>query len=113
MDKNRVDYFIMSMGDKFLSRDHMAIRTELEKMDHQQFSYITSLDYKNPVVLLLFSLFLGPLGVDRFLLGQTGWGLLKLLTFGGLGIWAFIDFFQIMRLTKDYNYRLFINSLGY
>jgi len=35
---------------------------------------------------------LGWLGVHRFYLGKIGTGILMILTFGGLGIWAIIDF---------------------
>ncbi|HSK04217.1 MAG TPA: NINE protein [Kofleriaceae bacterium] len=46
---------------------------------------------KEWVVAILLSFFVGSLGVDRFYLGQTGLGVLKLLTCGGAGLWALID----------------------
>jgi len=46
---------------------------------------------KSWLVALLLSVFVGELGVDRFYLGRIVTGILKLLTFGGLGIWWLID----------------------
>lgn len=44
----------------------------------------------------LLSLLLGILGVDRFYLGKIGTGILKLVTFGGVGIWALVDLILIL-----------------
>ena len=51
---------------------------------------------KSHVVAILLSFFLGAFGVDRFYLGYTGLGILKLVTIGGLGLWALIDFIRII-----------------
>jgi TM2 domain-containing membrane protein YozV len=50
---------------------------------------------KNYVVALIISYLVGYFGVDRFYVGKIGTGILKLLTFGGLGIWWLIDFLLI------------------
>lgn len=47
------------------------------------------------LLAVAFSYFFGGLGVDRFYLGYTGLGVLKLLTFGGFGIWHLVDMLLI------------------
>lgn len=47
-----------------------------------------------PALLLCF--FLGGLGIHRFYVGKIGTGILQLVTLGGLGIWALIDFIMII-----------------
>ena len=50
---------------------------------------------KNKTTALLLSILLGGLGVDRFYLGYTGLGVLKLLTAGCFGVLYLIDIINI------------------
>jgi TM2 domain-containing membrane protein YozV len=45
----------------------------------------------NWTITLIMSIIFGEIGVDRFIMGHVGLGILKLLTFGGFGIWWLID----------------------
>ena len=47
-----------------------------------------------PAFLLCF--LLGVFGIHRFYVGKIGTGILQLVTLGGLGIWALIDFVMII-----------------
>ena len=59
---------------------------------------------KDWLTTVIISFFLGGLGIDRFWLGYTGLGILKLITCGGLGVWALIDFILILlRRVPDSN----------
>jgi TM2 domain-containing membrane protein YozV len=55
---------------------------------------------KDWIVTLLLSILLGGLGIDRFYAGSIGLGVLKLITFGGFGLWWLIDI--ILLVTGNY-----------
>ena len=58
---------------------------------------------KDPGTMLVLSVLLGSVGVDRFMLGDTGMGLLKLFTFGLCGVLTIIDWFTVKSKTNEYN----------
>lgn len=49
------------------------------------------ISHKSRLLLSLLAWLVGYLAIDRFYLGQVGTGILKLVTFGGVGIWYLID----------------------
>ncbi len=51
---------------------------------------------KSWIACLLLCFFLGGLGIHRFYMGYTWQGIVQLLTAGGCGIWALIDFIRII-----------------
>lgn len=51
---------------------------------------------KSFLVTFVLSLLLGFIAVDRFYLGKVGTGILKLITFGGFGIWYLIDLILVL-----------------
>lgn len=52
------------------------------------------------IFVWVFCFLLGELGIDRFIRGQIGLGIVKLITGGGCGVWALVDW--IIALTKAY-----------
>jgi len=93
----------MSNG-KFLEGHQMnMIREQLLAIDDSKWAMISTIQFKDPTTLLIVSLLAGGLGIDRFMLGDSGLGVGKLLTCGGLGIWTIVDWFQIQKSTREKN----------
>jgi len=107
MEQNKIDMFTATMSGKFPAEKLMLMRNQLEKVDDNKFMIIQSLEYKDPTTILIVSILIGGLGVDRFMLGQTGMGIGKLLTCGGFGIWTIIDWFTIKKTTQELNFQKF------
>jgi TM2 domain-containing membrane protein YozV len=68
--------------------------------------------FKDPTMILIMSVLLGGLGADRFMLGQIGLGILKLLTFGGLGFWTIFDWFTIQGKARNMNQEMLMQALA-
>lgn len=64
---------------------------------------ISTTQFKDPSTMLIVSVIAGSLGIDRFMIGDTGLGIGKLLTCGGFGVWAIIDWFMIQGATREKN----------
>jgi len=65
---------------------------------------------KSRLAVTLLAFFLGEFGAHRFYLGKIGTAIAMLLTGGGFGIWALVDFiFAVAGLMKDKEGRLITN----
>lgn len=112
MDSNNVTIFMAQHGDKFPAVSMPIIKKKLDEADEQKFFFIGTQEYRSPVMIIIVSLLCGTLGIDRFLLGQTGLGIAKLLTCGGFGFWTIIDWFLVMNATRESNFEKFTRVAG-
>jgi TM2 domain-containing membrane protein YozV len=103
MDKQKVEMFLLINGKYFDSLQLFQIKENLSLVDDTKLTMLQSVKFYDPSAVLLISIFAGHFGIDRMYLGETGLGIAKLLTCGGLGIWTLIDWFLIMRITREKN----------
>lgn len=106
MDKQKIDLYLTTNAKYFEPSAIPIIRQKLEKADETSFLSVQACELKDPTTLLLVSIFLGTLGIDRFMLGDVGMGILKLLTCGCCGILTIIDWFTISKKAKQKNLAL-------
>ncbi len=95
---------VMSMNNENVEevRESVVIETPAAPPVVQMPPKPTVDEFGNPVspksrlAAALLAWFLGVLGIHRFYVGKVGTGILMLITLGGLGIWALIDFIVIL-----------------
>ena len=102
MTQEQVNQLIQINADKISPEFIETIRERLLNADDGTAQALFA-NLKSPTTMLIISILLGGYGIDRFMLGETGMGVAKLLTCGGCGIWAFIDWFSISDKTKKFN----------
>ena len=109
MDQSKINMFLATNAKFFTPAQLTDLRNRITELDDSILMYTSQL--KDPTTALLFSLFGGCLGIDRFYIGDTGMGIGKLLTMGGCYIWAIIDLFLIMDDTRNKNYQIMMNAI--
>lgn len=111
MDTTKLDMFVMT-NQKYLPTEKIVfIKEKLKNIDEERFALVSSVELKDPTTILLVSIFLGSLGIDRFMLGDTGLGILKLLTGGLCGIMTIIDWFTVQKKAKEANFNKLMTIL--
>ncbi|MBE6766617.1 MAG: TM2 domain-containing protein [Ruminococcaceae bacterium] len=111
MDQQKVDLFIMTNKDYLPEEKILYVKEKLQSLPEEKLSLISTISFKNPTTILLVSIFLGSLGIDRFMVGDTGMGVLKLLTGGVCGILTLVDWFTISKATKEKNFTKLITLM--
>ena len=109
---NPVDQWLAINVKYFPTEQVQYIRQRLETLPEQQLSMLYSISFQDPTMMLIISLFGGSLGIDRFMLGQVGLGIGKLLTCGGCGMWSIVDWFLIMDATRQSNVQKLFAVIG-
>ena len=73
--------------------------------DQQKMLFTSQFDSakKDRNMILILSVLFGTWGIDRFLIGDIGMGILKLLTLGLCGILWLVDLFLIRGKVDEYN----------
>ena len=90
--------------NKFSPQNQAVIQSKLNDITDEKATVLSSIELKDPTIMLVIELFLGCLGVHRFMLGDTGMGILYLLTGGVCGLMWFVDIFTVSGKTKQYNF---------
>ena len=103
MDANVVNQFLVANAKYFPEEQIPFLKQTLLDASDDKLTLVQCTEFKDPTTILIISILIGSLGIDRFMLGDTGMGVLKLLTGGLCGILTIIDWFTVTKRTKEKN----------
>ncbi len=111
--ENLIQQFILTNKKYFKKSDLLLIQSQLKELNEEQLQGLLMLEeFMDPTANVIISVLVGNLGIDRFVIGQVGYGVLKLVTLGGLGVWTIVDWFQISGITKKHNAEVLMESIN-
>ena len=95
----------VELNKKFFPKEKLnTLKQKMLAADDAKYDLLFTIGLNNPSVVTVASVFLGGFGVDRFMIGDTGMGILKLLTGGCCGVLCIVDWFTIGQKTREVNY---------
>ncbi len=104
MDEQKINLWLGSNAKYFDAAQIPILREKLKNASDEQYLAVQTQSYIDPTVTTIISVLLGELGIDRFMVGDIGMGVLKLLTGGLCGVLWFIDIFTISKKVKNKNF---------
>ncbi|HNZ41031.1 MAG TPA: TM2 domain-containing protein [Clostridia bacterium] len=107
----KADIYFMTNQKFFPAEKLYAVKEKLDSMTDEQIQRLMFIQMKDPTTYLLVSIFIGQLGVDRFLMNDIGMGILKLLTGGLCGILWIYDMVTIQDKVRGMNFDAFMNFM--
>ena len=112
MEKDKAMQAYLNLKDKVPAEKQIYLKDRIEKADDSTFDRLITVETHNHVVVLLMSIFFGAFGVDRFIIGDIGLGIAKLLLgWATFGIWPLIDIFLCYKKAKEKNLTNIISML--
>jgi TM2 domain-containing membrane protein YozV len=118
--QQQIDMWVMQNNENFAPIQLSQIKDKMQTLDENKISSLMGLELKKPTMMMIISFFLGGLGVDRIMLGQTGLGIVKLLVCVGIYavgwlllfipyivplVWWLVDVINVKKQTKNNNYK--------
>lgn len=115
MEQNSAAAFLEEKRDYlFPNKDYSqtelvaALLTAPEELTYS----LQDINFISPTLMLGVSVIGGSVGLDRFLLKEIGMGILKIITAGGFGFWAFADIFTAKKRCRAYNCKRLIDAIS-
>lgn len=112
MDREKINVFLVYKSDMFPSESLPMLKERLEQASPEQDMVILATSLTSPTVTLIVSIFVGAFGIDRFIIGDVGIGIGKLLLTPCCGIGWLIDLFLIMGATRKKNLKKILLAIG-
>lgn len=104
MDEQKINLWLGSNAKYFDATQIPILREKLKNASDEQYLAVQTHSYIDPTVTTIISVLLGGWGIDRFMVGDIGMGVLKLLTGGLCGVLWLIDIFTISKKVKNKNF---------
>ena len=99
----KVEKYIKRNRSKLDKKLSVVLAEKLLTVSDEKFNDVEYYYLKSPSKMRLTSIFLGWLGIDRFLMGDIGIGTLKFFTLGCGGVLWLIDIFKLPKKIKEEN----------
>jgi len=120
---DKIDMWLIQNGKHLPTAIIPQLQERLETLPEAQTKRLFGVDIKSPIIMLLLCWFLSPLGLDRFMIGDTGMGIFRIafyvgifLSFGILAIpfvpYAIYELATCMSRTREYNLKMVMTAIG-